>query len=212
MYLFSRRTRLAPGHGTKGIEWAVAMCERVNQSTDLDLSLWANVYSAGWGTISWTAFLPDLTMLEAAGDKLQADSGYLAATDEGAAFTMGGSDDSLLEVLYGTPDPDRNAQYVTGVQAVCASGGIAKGVTVGIELAQRGEAITGVPTMFVRSVTGPYSGVGWLTGHTSISELEDSQRALAADADWVTYIDTAVQGVYVDDASVTQSTIYRKIA
>jgi hypothetical protein len=212
MYLFSRRTRLAGGNGRAGLEWAVAMCERVNQITGLDVGLWGTVYSEGFGTISFTTFLPDLAALEAAGDKLQVDDGYLEASDKGAALTIGGLDDSLLEIVHGVPDPSRNPQYVSGVTAVCASGHLAKGMTVGVEIAQRAEKITGLPTLFVRGATGPYGGVGWLTGYEDIGSLESAQQALADDASWLEFLDDEVEDAYAEDPSITQSTIYRKLA
>ncbi|MEZ5144273.1 MAG: hypothetical protein R2726_17380 [Acidimicrobiales bacterium] len=190
----------------------MAMCERVNQSTDLEVGLWATSFSEGFGTVSWTTFVPDLTALEAATDKLQVDDGYLQATDDGAALSVGGADDALFEVVHGEPDPSADPQYVTAVRAVCASGGIANGMVLGVELAQRAEAITGLSTMFVRNLTGAYAGVGWLTGYPSIEALEAAQAALAADPGWVEMIDARAPGAYTDDAAMTQQTIYRKLA
>lgn len=212
MYLFSRRARLSGGNGTKGIEWAAGICERVNQSTDLDLSLWAVVYSPGFGTVSWSAFLPDLATLEAAGDKLQADPGYMAASDEGAALTEGGVEDVLYEIVAGTPDPSRAVQYVMAYQASCAAGAAVTGVMVGIELAQRGEAITGVPTLFVRNVTGASNGVGWLSGYESIGQFETAQAALAGDESWLTFVDTKSSTAFAEDVATSTSTMYRKLA
>jgi len=211
MYIFSRQSRLAGGNGTKGIEWAGAMTERVKQLSGLDVGLWARAYSPGFGTISFTTFVPDLAAIEAAGDKLQADPGYIEAANEGAALTDGGVDDSLFEIIAGTPDPAANPQYVNAVSAVCASGKIAKGMEAGVGLAERATAITGKNTLFVRNVTGSYSGVGWLTGFADIGELEASQNALAADADWLSYIDKEAGSAYAEDPSATESLIFRKL-
>ena len=83
MYLFSRQTRLAGGNGRRGVEWSVEMCGRVNQSTDLTVSLWTRMFSPEFGTIAFTAFVEDLVEIEAAGDKLNADDGYIEAANEG---------------------------------------------------------------------------------------------------------------------------------
>jgi hypothetical protein len=212
MYLFSRRTRLEGGNGTKGIEWATEITEKVKQITGLDVGLWANVYSPAFGTISFTAFIPDLAAIETAGDKLQVDSGYQALSDKGATLTTGGLDDALFEIIAGTPDPEANAQYVNGVRAVCAGGQIARAMEVGVTIAEKASAITGANTLFVRSVTGSYGGVGWLTGFPDIAALEASQNALAADADWLAYLDKEAGTAYVEDPTVTESIIYRKLA
>jgi hypothetical protein len=212
MYLFSRRARLAGGNGRAGIEWALDICERVRQVTDLDLHVWATTFSPGWGTLSFSAFVPDLQMLESAGDKLMVDDGFMHASDVGAGLTVGGLDDSLMEILHGSPDPRGDAQYVAAVQAVCATGNIGKGMLHGIEIAKKAEAVTGHPTLFGRSVTGPYSGVGWLTGFTDIASLEASQRALAADPEWPNFLDRSASGVYAEDVAATRATIHRRMA
>jgi hypothetical protein len=212
MYLFVRRARLAGGNGRAGIEWATEMCERVHQVADVEVGLWATVYSEGFGTISWTAWMPDLAALETAGDKLMVDGGYQDAADRGASLTVGGLDDALFEVVHGTPDPAANPQYVTSVRAVCAAGQFAGGMTVGIGIAERATAATGLPTMFVRALTGPYGGVGWLTGFPDVTAIETAQRALATDADWLAYLDGPASGAFVEDAAITQSTLHRRIA
>jgi hypothetical protein len=212
MFLFTRNARLAGGNGTAGMEWAVEMCGKVNDLTDIDVSLWATVYSEGFGTIGFTSFLPDLATLEAAGDTLQGNADYVAASDKGAALTEGGLDDQLLEIVYGEPDPSRELQYVSGVQAVCANGAIAKGMAAGVEIAQRAEKITGTTGIFVRGVTGPYASVGWLTGYESIGELEAAQAAMGADPEWVPFLDSVVGDAYIGSPEHTKSTIYRKLA
>ena len=59
--------------------------------------------------------------------------------------------------IYGTPS-DAPIQYVGGAVAVAAAGNIERAMAAGVEIAQKSEAITGLPTMFGRSVTGPYGG------------------------------------------------------
>jgi hypothetical protein len=212
MYLFARRARLAGGNGRAGIDWATEMCERVHQVADVRVELWATVYSEAFGTVSWTAVFPDLAALEAAGDKLAVDGGSQEASDRGASLIVGGLDDALLEIVHGQPDPGANPQYVTGVQAVCATGSLARAMGVGMAIADRATAITGRQTMFVRSVTGAFGGVGWLTGHPDIAALESAQQALAADPDWLAYLDAEAAGAFVEDPDLTRSTLYRKVA
>ncbi len=212
MYLFSRQTRLAGGHGLRGVEWAAEMCERVNQSTDLDLSLWGRMFSPEFGTIAFTAFVEDLAQIEAAADTLNADNGYIEASNEGAGLTIGGLDDSLGELVHGAPNPDVQPQYVSVVQSVCANGAAVKGIVLGVELAQKAEAITGAPTLFGRNLTGNYGGVSWISGALDVAGLEANQAALAADPDWAAAIEESTAGVYSDDPSVTEQIIWRKLA
>ena len=211
MYLFSRRARLALGHGMAGVEWAQAVCAKVNEVTGHEVQLWATVYSPGFGTVSWTSWVADLTTLESIGDKLAVDTAYTDLVNAGAQFLDGGIDDSVLQVLAGQPDPSRDVQYVTGAQAVVADGQIERAMGAGIEIGNAGESITGIPTLFVRSLTGPYGQVGWLTGFVSLAEMEAANDKLAADPSWLKTID-GMQGCFLADVNATQSTMYRRLA
>lgn len=211
MYLFSRRTRLAGGNGMAGVEWAVGIAAKVKEVTGHDVQLWANVYSPGWGTVSWTAWFDSLTSLEAMGDQLGADAGYAAMADAGAAFTEGGLDDAVMQPIYGEPDPERQIQYVVGSQAVVAGGNFERAMGLGIDLVKHGEKVTpDVSTMFVRALTGQYGAVGWLTGYETMAQMEAAMDAQAADPDWLKLIDST-KGAFVEQVGATETTIYRKL-
>jgi hypothetical protein len=182
MYLFTRRTRLARGDAAAGVSWAISITDKVKQVTGQDVQLWSTVYSAGFGTISWTAWFEDLASLEAVGDKLDADPGMAELGNAGNEFTDGSLDDGLLEPIYGDPAAGGDATYVGGAGAVCAAGNIERALGLGVEIAQKSEAITGLPTMFVRSMTGPYGGVGWLTGYENITAMQTAEAAIAAES------------------------------
>ncbi len=209
MYLFTRQTRLAAGNGTAGLEWAGSICAKVKELTGQEMELWARVYSPGFGTISWTGWFPDLAALEAVGDKLEADPSWSTLTDLGAKFTEGGFDDGLVQPISGEPS-GAPIQYVGGAVAVCAAGNIERAMTVGIDIVQKSEAITGLPTLFGRSVTGPYGAVGWLTGYENATAMEKAESALASDPGWLKLLDST-KGCFVEDPNITQATIYRKL-
>jgi hypothetical protein len=212
MYLFSRRVRIGGGQTRAAMEWALGQTEKVNKITGLQVSLYAQVFSPEVGAIGWSTFVPDLATLEAAGDKLNVDDDFVSATDKGAALLVGGADDTLGQVLYGSPDPNRKIEYVTTVQAVCATGNLARGLEVGVDLAQRVEKITGIPSLFLADVTGTYGGVGWASGYESIQALEAAQQKLAADEGWAKHVDKEVKGTYADEPSMTTQLIFRRLA
>lgn len=208
MYLFTRRTRLIGGNAMAGVEWAGSICAKVKEVTGQEIELWASVFSPRSGTISWTGWFEDLASLENVGDKLEAEPSFNDLSDEGVTFTDGTLDDGLIQPIYGMPTGA--AQYVGGVVAVTTAGNIERAMTAGVEIAQKAEAITGLPTLFVRSLTGPYGGVGWLTGYESVSQMQKADTALASDPSWLKLLDST-SGCFVDDPSVTQTTIYRKL-
>ncbi len=209
MYLMSRRTRI---NSSAGIEWATTILGRVKEVTGTDVGLWGTVYSAGFGTITWTSWWADLGSMEAAFAKLQADTTYNALGAAGASLIDGGVDDALFQTVSGDPTEDpSDVQYVASVQTVCAAGGIVRAMTAGVEIAEKVTAISGAGTMFVRSLTGPYGQIGWLTGYENLAAVGDAQDKLAADEGWLTYLD-GTEGCFVEDPSFTTSTLYQKLA
>ena len=117
----------------------------------------------------------------------------------------------IRDRVYGAPDPEREITYVSGVRAVLAAGNIERGMTAAVEIAQAAEKATGLNTMVLQSSTGPYGGIGWLTGYPDIDALERAQQALGEDPGLIELID-ASQGCFVEDAAVTQQTFYRRLA
>jgi hypothetical protein len=212
MYLFNRQIRFGPGNTREQMEWALGQTEKVNQITGLQVGLYMEVYSPQVGAVGWSTFVPDLAALEAAGDKLTADDSFVAATDKGAAMTVGGASDTLAQVIYGEPDPNRQIEYVTVVRAVCATGNVARGMEAGVELAQRAEKIMGTPSLFLANVTGNYGGVGWASAFENVQALEAAQLALAGDESWAKFVDKTTAGVYAEEPSVTTQVIYRRLA
>jgi hypothetical protein len=210
MYLFSRSARLAPGNTREAMTWALETTEQVNKITALGVQLYRQVWSPEFGRLAWSCFVPDLAALEAAQDKLLADDAFVTNVDRGAQFLHGGLDDAVAQILHGTPDPNRIAEYATSVRAVCAHGNIQQGIEVGMEIAQKAEAITGVPTLFLTGATGVYGRVGWLAGHDNVQSIDAAQAALMSDPSWMDLIDNKAGKVYAQEPSPTQ-VIFRRV-
>jgi hypothetical protein len=184
----------------------------VNQIVSLNTSLFAQTYSPEVGTLVWSTFVPDLATLESANDKLLVDDGYVSMVGAGAKFSQGSIDDTLLQVITGDPDPNRQVEYATTIQAVCATGSVARGMELGVEIAQRAEKVVGIPVMFATAATGPYGAVAWITGYADVHELEAANQKLAADTKFGEFVDKNVRGVYAEDPATTESLMYRRIA
>jgi hypothetical protein len=191
--------------------WVMDITEKANQITGLDISPFTTVFSPEVGTVVWSMAVPDLAALEAANDKLIADDGYVVLIDEGSRLVQSNVDDGLLQIIHGEVNRDRRIEYASSVQAVCATGNVAHGLELGVEIAQRAEQATGIPTMFASSMNGPYGAITWVSGFSDIHEMDRAQQALAADTDFVRFIDDKAPGVYVEDFAITRQTTYRRI-
>jgi len=212
MYLFGRRAQLSGNKFRKSLEWVAEVTNRVSQTTGLQVGVWNQMFSPAVGTILWTATVPDLATLEGATDKLMVDEDYADLVDKGLDYTMPGMVDDVLGVIIsGAPDPDRPNEYAIVARASIVSGQIATGMALGVEIAERVEAITGSPTLFIAEATGNYGGVGWATGFANISDMERAQMAVNGDAKFIELVDAKAKGVFNDSPGSATQVIYRRI-
>ena len=208
MYLFTRRTRLAPGHGTAGVDWARSVAEKARALTGHELRLWGNAYSSGVGTIWWSSWFDGLDALERFGDALEADPAMEKLTNAGTRYIAGGFDDRLGEAGYGSR-LDESTRYVDGVSAVAGAGCPEPVQTAGVAIARRTEQVTGRPTTFCRSVTGRAGAVMWLTAYESAATMETARRGLDGDPKLLELLD-ATRGCFAAPPGI-EHTIYRRL-
>ena len=211
MYLFARSTRLAPGNSREAMAWAMNVTQKVNQITELEVSLWTTVFSPGFGTLAWSAAAEDLLQLEVADDKLNVDDSFVSLVDAGAKFSSGEAiNDGVIQLVHADIDAAAGQpSYASVVQSVLAPGATARGIEVGVEIAQRAKAVTGRPTSFGVTLTGPYGGVEWISVFDSVQDLQQANEALAADTDFSELVDKTASQVFV--SSSTLQTAYRRI-
>jgi hypothetical protein len=212
MYLFGRRAQLSGAKPRKSMEWVAEITNRVSQTTGLQARVWNQMFSPAVGTILWATTVPDLATLEAANDKLMVDEDYADLVDKGQDYTLPGLVDDLLAVIIsGQPDPNRQIDYVSSVRANIVGGKTATGMALGVEIAERAQAITGVPSLFVADATGNYGGVGWVSGFANITEMERALQAINGDPKFIELIDDKAKGVYNDSPGSATQVIYRRI-
>lgn len=211
MYVFGRSTVLVGGNTRDAQVWVAGITEKVNQITDLNVTVWRNVFSSEVGRLSWVAFVEDLSHLEAADDKLQADEGFVNLSDQGVKYTNGTLDDGVSQLVFMDGAPDASNEYASTVTTLISPGQFSRGIELGIEIAQRVSKITGIPTGFAKGVTGDYSAIEWITGYPNVKAMEDANNALNADAGFLQFLDKEVAGVYESGLGVTQQTTYRKV-
>ncbi len=210
MYLFSRTARIQQtGRVVDKLAYAAELTGVVSQATGVPIGLHVAQMSPGLGTIVWSIFSEDLAALEAAGDRLAADDvqDFIAARGDGVFAD--GMDDTLFEVLHGTPDPERQVDYVSAVAAQIGPGKIRQGIGLGIELAEKSSAISGQDCFFIAAMSGVFGGVGWLTTYPDITALQDGQRAIFSDPAMLDLIDGPAAETFPPTG--TTSTIYRRV-
>jgi hypothetical protein len=210
MYLFTRSGRLARGQIREAIAWTGEVTEKVNQISDLPVSLWQTVMSPDVGRMTWSTMTDELEALQAIEDKLLADNSYVDLVDRGAAFTTGDLQDQLATIVHAPADiAERQAGYVTVVTAQATNGQFGRAVEVAIQIAQKATALSGVDTSVALANTGPYAQLAWITGAADLAELQRSEQAINSDPGFVAFLDDAAGDVYVPGSG--QQTISRRI-
>ncbi|MEY2435142.1 MAG: hypothetical protein QOC92_4867 [Acidimicrobiaceae bacterium] len=212
MYLFARSARLGPGNVRDSMVWSANITEKVNQISELDVSLWTTVFSPGLGTLVWTAAVEHLSVLEATDAKLAADDVYISLVEEGAKYLSADPiDDVLLQLVFADEDAaNSQPQYASVVASALAPGNSTRGIELGVEIAQRAKRITGRPTSFGVASTGPYGGVEWISLYDSVDQLQKAEADIAADAGFTQFVDKEASTAY-NAALPTIQTIYRRI-
>lgn len=212
MYIFSRRVQMSGTHARKSTKWAVAQLERVNATSDLTFTLWADVYGPRVGSLLFSTIVPDLATLVAGSDRLLGNDDYLKAIEEGSEYMVGTPQDTLIKVVHGSPDPNREVAFVSTVASVVLGGALARAAAVGAEICERSTKITGIPTVFGFDSTGMYGGVRWLTPLANIAEVETVAAQLASDASLTEYIEHDATRVFAEAPELTQQALLRRIA
>ena len=210
-YLFTRQLRLAPGNLLDSMAWSAKITEKVNEISEVPVSLWSTVFSPKLGTLSWTVVVEEWSQLEALDAKLLADSGYTALADEGARYSSdAGIDDVLVNLIHSDPDAATgDRQYAGVVQAVLAPGHASKGVELGVEIAQRAKKITGRPTSFGALQTGVYGAIEWIVLYDSVDQAQKADEALASDKGFAELLDKEASKAYL--AGLSTQTMHRRV-
>ena len=78
----------------------------------------------------------------------------------------------------------------------------------GVEIAEAATRIGGLRTMFLAGTTGEFGSVAWITGASSLAELDESGQRVNGDADFIALVDR-LTAAYQPQAPVT---MFRRIS
>lgn len=196
-YLFTRSMRVS-GNLVESMGWSARITEKVNQIAEIQVSLWTPIMSPQINTLIWAAMVDDLAALTATDEKLMADSGYLDLVTEGSKYNAGtGVDDQLVQLVHADPQAGESAQFVATVRAIVAPGSFVEGITLGVEIAEKAKAITGIPTAFGQAVTGTYGEVAWYTLYDSIEQVQEAEGKINSDPGFVELLDQRAAKAYL---------------
>ena len=84
-------------------------------------------------------------------------------------------------------------------------------VTAAIAIADRVKDITGSMPTVSMATTGPYGGITWSSAFPGMASMEAANEAMAADPEWIPFVDATTAGLFTTDPTVTTQSMYRRI-
>lgn len=186
MDLFSRRV-LMTGSPAEYTSWAIDMCEFVNGKIENPVSLWSVGFGAPVGTMVFSTWVDGLAGVQANFAALAADAEYMQKVSAAQSMVGAPSEDSLGQVIHGEPAGDRAGVGAAAVitSAVVANGAYAAAIGWGVEMAQLGEKVTGMPSLFLMNRFGTFGELMWVYVAPDAAALDAAGNAVNADADYM---------------------------
>ena len=214
MYLFTRRGRLN-GHRTRqAMDHLLSMVDYTQQLTGVPIGVWTEVYGDEVGRMEFASFVPDLTALETAMDKIAVDDHWQELAEKALEYTTAeGLHDHLATVVHPEPLPGGggSANYTLTIDSACLPGQLMRGMALGVEVAQRAEALTGRPVLFLADETNRYAGVHWIFQYHDAAEMEALGERLLTDMGFMQLVDGQAASVYDPDPRLTHRSLHRRV-
>jgi hypothetical protein len=194
MYLFTRSATLA-GSAARAVEYATRTTEIVNDTIDLEVALWANVFGRPGGTFSWNTMADGRAALGAATAALTGNSVYLEQLERGQEFAGTTPPEDVLRQLVHpaelTGEGAPVGSFAEAISAVPAPGQIASAMAWGVEISNVATSITGVPVSFWSDSYGTFGQVTWLIVYADAAAVDAANDKLNASAEYINAVDGA---------------------
>ncbi len=186
MQLFSRRVQLAGPPG-RVMDYVTDMQAHVSSTTGRDIALWAGMFGGPVGTFVYATRVEGVAEVQAMMAEISADQAYHEKVAAGADLVAAPSEDTLAVPIHGelgdaSPPVGAVAQITT---ATIANGHYEEAFGWGVEMAQHGESVTGVPTMFLASRFGAFGTVSWIGVSADGAAVDAANQALWSDAEYM---------------------------
>lgn len=191
MQLFTRNVMMA---GTPGdiMEYSTDMRAFVEGKIGREIGLWANLFGAPNGTMSYTVRVEGLADLQATTAGLLEDPDYHKKLAAGQSMIGGPSMDTLGQPIHGEMGAmPPVGSYAVVTRATMANGKYMEAMGWGVEIAQHVEKVTGLATMFLSSTFGGFGDVAWIMVAADAAGADAATAAINSDADYLTSVNGA---------------------
>ncbi len=188
MYLYTRTDRMQLGKADEAIAFATEAAAYVTAKTGIQVYTWSSVFGAPLGTVSWSARLDSMAALGDMQAQLAVDAGFADLAKRGSEVFVGELTDSIAQLVASTSTEGPQA-FASIVTAQCAGGRIADAMTWGVDMMETIGKLTGLPSMMLQGMFGPWASLGWVLGASSMADLDAANAAIAGDTTYVKKLD-----------------------
>lgn len=190
MYIFSRTATIKPEHIEEGMGFAVDIAARVNTVTGKPITVYTMVFGASMGTVMWSTRYESQAEAADVAAKLAVDPGYMEAVKAHIGLFTAAPVDALVNVVSSTLDPQPRSVYAI-TRATIANGKLGPAMAFGVKAQEFVSKATGLPTAFTASVYGEFGGVGWLTGGSSMADMDAVQAMQSTNQEFLALLEEA---------------------
>ena len=189
MYLFARTATVKPERSLDAITFATEICGQVKNVTGQEVHAWTALYGVPINTLTWTTMVESHADMGAAGEKLQADGGYMSRVTESSDLFETAPEDVFAEVLATVNQTDQLGTYASVIVAQCAPGKIAEAMGWGVDIFNHVGQVTGRPGILSRSLYGPFAQMSWISLADTLDQVDAAGTAMNSDPKYIEMID-----------------------
>ena len=197
MLMFSRLLTLS-GSPRRSMPWAVGITEYVNAHSSLDVSCWLGNFGYPVGTVAWSALVESQAALTAGTAELLVDPGYFDMIESAADLVAGPGQDSLRELIYGTPaEPPAIGAVANVTTATAIVDSMADAVGWAIEMAQYVESVISTPVAVLTDLFGTLGTITWISSQPDAAATDTARGKINADGDYLKRV-SGSKGLFIE--------------
>lgn len=185
MYMFSRLVTLT-GSPRKVMPWVADITAYVNAHGSLPTTCWQATFGYPLGTVAWSTIADSQATLSSAMAALASQSEFLDRLDAGTELVATPGQDTLREIVYGTPtDPPPIGAVGTVTSATALVDRMADAMVWAVEIAQYVENVIGSPVAVLRDVFGTMGRITWIGSVPDVAAADAAAGKMAADSGYI---------------------------
>ena len=178
--------------------WAVGITGYVNAHSSLDVSCWLGNFGYPVGTVAWSALVESQAALTAGTAELLVDPGYFDLIESAADLVAGPGQDSLRELIYGTPaEPPAIGAVANVTTATAIVDSMADAVGWAVEMAHYVESVISTPVAVLTDVFGTMGTITWISSQPDAAATDAARGKLTSDGDYLKRV-SGSKGLFIE--------------